>query len=247
MTMRLTILGTSARFATTERASSGYLVDVDGHKLWLDAGAGTWRNLLGHCDFSEVEGVIITHRHPDHATDVYQLQHALLFGPTGRLPSIPLWAPKETLEMLSAYDDLDDGFDTEVVAGGTAIAFAGATIRFTSMAHPPETVGVRIETADGVLAYSADSGEEADFASLAGGADLFLCEASNQDSDDVWDGHLRASQAGRIAAEVGARRLVLTHLPVDRDLALSLEEARRAADGVPVELAADGDTYEVDA
>lgn len=247
MTTTLTVLGTSARFATTERASSGYLLDVDGHRLWLDAGAGTWRNLLGHCDFTDLEGVIITHRHPDHATDVYQLQHALLFGPGGRSPSIPLWAPKETLETLSAYDDLSDGFDTEVVGDGTTIAFAGATVRFTSMVHPPETVGVRVETPDGVLAYSADSGADADFGALAGGADLFLCEASNQDSDDVWEGHLRASQAGRIAAEVGARRLVLTHLPVDRDLRLSLEEARRAAGGIPVELASDGAVYEVGA
>jgi ribonuclease BN (tRNA processing enzyme) len=245
VTTKLTILGTSARFATTLRACSGYLLDVDGHKLWLDAGAGAWRNLLGHCDFGDLEGVIVTHRHPDHATDVYQLQHALLFGPGGQSPPIPLWAPAETVEALSAYDDLDDGFDVNVVEAGGSISFAGATIRFFAMAHPPETVGVRVESGDGVLAYSADTGEDADFVGLAGGADVFLCEASNQDSDEIWEGHLRASQAGRIAAEAGVKRLLLTHLPVERDLGLSLAEAQREARGVAVELAADGDVHEV--
>ncbi|MDQ3981346.1 MAG: MBL fold metallo-hydrolase, partial [Actinomycetota bacterium] len=156
MTSKLTILGTSARFATTLRACAGYLLELDGRRLWLDAGAGTWRNLLGHCAFDEIDGVVLTHRHPDHVTDVFQLQHALLYGPKGRLPGIPLWAPAETIDALSAYDDLHDGFELHAVAGGDAITFAGATIRFVSMAHPPETVGVRVETADGVLAYSAD-------------------------------------------------------------------------------------------
>ncbi|MFN2587708.1 MAG: MBL fold metallo-hydrolase [Actinomycetota bacterium] len=245
MTTRLTVLGSSARFATPERACSGYLVDLDGHKVWLDAGAGAWQNLLRHCRFEDLEGVVLTHRHPDHVTDVFQLRHALLFGPRGRLPDLPLWAPAETIESLSAYDDLSDGFDTHAVDGGTSMTFAGATFRFVSMAHPPDTVGVRIESRDGVVAYSADSGEGADFAALAGDADLFVCEASNQDSDELWEGHLRAAQAGRVAREAGARRLVLTHLPVGRDLERSLAEARREAGDVPVELAADGAVYEV--
>lgn len=247
MTTRLTILGSSARFATADRACSGYLLDVDGHRIWLDAGAGTWQSLLRHCSFEDLEGVVLTHRHPDHATDVFQLQHALLFGPAGRLPSIPLWAPAETLDLLNAYDDLNDGFETNVVAGGSSFEHAGATFRFFAMAHPPETVGVRVESPDGVLAYSADSGDAADFGGLAGGASLFLCEASNQDSDELWEGHLRAAQAGRIAREAGVRRLVLTHLPVGRDLERSLAEARREAGDVTVELAEDGAVYEVGA
>jgi ribonuclease BN (tRNA processing enzyme) len=245
VTTRITVLGSSGRFATALRASSGYLLEIDGRRLWLDAGAGTWRNLLGRCEYDEVEGVILTHRHPDHVTDVFQLQHARLYGPKGRLPEIPLWAPAETIESLSAYDDLHEAFEAHAVAGGDAIEFAGVTIRFVTMAHPPETVGVRVETGDGVVAYSADSGEEADFTALAGGAGVFVCEASNQDSDDIWEGHLRASQAARIANEVGAGRLVLTHLPVGRDLGLSLAEAQRAAAGLSVQLAADGDAHEV--
>jgi ribonuclease Z len=49
---------------------------------------------------------------------------------------------------------------------------------------------------------------------LAGDADLLVCEATFASADaDLADsfGHLTAGQAGRIAAEAGARTLVLTH------------------------------------
>jgi ribonuclease Z len=49
---------------------------------------------------------------------------------------------------------------------------------------------------------------------LAAGADLLVCEAtflSTEESLAKHYGHLTAAQAGRIAAEAGARRLVLTH------------------------------------
>ncbi len=49
---------------------------------------------------------------------------------------------------------------------------------------------------------------------LADGADMLVCESTFADADAAlarqW-GHLTASQAGRIAAEAGARLLVLTH------------------------------------
>ncbi|HEX2241551.1 MAG TPA: MBL fold metallo-hydrolase, partial [Actinomycetota bacterium] len=88
--------------------------------------------------------------------------------------------------------------------------------------------------------YSADSGEEADFEALAGDADVFVCEATFQDSDEPWFGHLSAAQAARVAARVRAKKVVLTHLPPGRDFGLSLAEAQREAADLDVQLASDG-------
>jgi ribonuclease BN (tRNA processing enzyme) len=118
------------------------------------------------------------------------------------------------------------------------LEIGNARLTFTRMAHPAYTLGVRIETDAGVLAYSADTGPECDLRRLAESADVFICEATFQDSDEEWEGHLRASQASVAASEVGAGSLVLTHLPHDRDLELSLKEARAASD-VDVSLAQD--------
>ena len=233
-------------YATRQRACSGYLLRLDGRHVWLDAGAGTWRNLLEHIDFPQIDAVILTHQHPDHTSDVFQAFHARNYGARTPLPVIPLWAPAPTLESLRGYNDkIDESFDLNTIVEGGSVDFGDATFAFTRMAHPVETLGVRVEAGDAVLAYSADSGTDADFESLASGADLFICEATFQDSDEEWTGHMSASQAAGVAASVGATRLLLSHLPPGRDLGVSLAEADAAGEGIPIQLAADGLELEI--
>jgi ribonuclease BN (tRNA processing enzyme) len=232
-------------FATRERACAGYLLDV-GDKIWVDAGSGTWRNLLDHVSYQELNGIILTHRHPDHTTDVLQAYHARQYGQAQSLPVIPLWAPQETLDALSSFSkELDDAFELRAVSGGDSVQLGNATIRFIEMAHPGETLGVRVEMDGGVLAYSSDTGDGADFESLAQGADVFICEATSQDSDELWEGHMRASQTGAVAQHLGVKRLVLTHLRPGRDHQLTLNEAKAAAPDIAIELASDGARLEV--
>lgn len=241
MGIAVTVLGSAAMYATLERCCSGYLVELGSSKLWIDAGGGTWRQLLQFTDHRDVDAVLLTHRHPDHTIDVFQALHARLFGGEEPLPPIPLWAPGETLERLLAFSsEVARGFDLRVIAEGESVEADGAKLSFVRMAHPPETLGVRIEHEGTVMAYSADTGPNADFRALAGDADLFVCEATFQDSDDEWEGHMRASQAGAAAADAGARKLLLTHLPAERDLVLSLAEAQKSSGDAEVQLAADG-------
>jgi ribonuclease BN (tRNA processing enzyme) len=246
VTLTVTVLGSSAIYATRERACSGYLLELGGRHVWLDAGAGTWRNLLEHIDYPDIDAVILTHQHPDHTSDVFQAFHARNYGESPPLPVIPLWAPGPTLESLRGYNSsIDESFELNQVVEGGSFDYAGATFSFTLMAHPVETLGVRVEVGDVVFAYSADSGTDADFESLAASADLFICEATFQDSDEAWTGHMSASEAAGVAAGVGATRLVLTHLPAGRDLGISLAEADAAGVGVQIQLAADGQRFEV--
>ena len=246
MTLRITVLGSSGTFATRSRAASGYLLEVDGARLWLDAGAGTWRNLLGSASYADIDGVLLTHRHPDHTSDVFQAMHARLYGGPGPLAPIPLWAPAETLERVCSFaPEIGEAFELGTIAAGGSLTVGRASLKFVPMAHPPETVGVRLQHEGGIFAYSADTGPNADFRALAGDADLFLCEATLQEEDEGWEGHMTAAAAATAAEEVGAKRLLLTHLPPDRDVALSLKQARSAAMDLAVELAEDGMTVEV--
>lgn len=247
MSLSVTILGSSGRFQTTERACASYLLEMDGTYIWLDAGGGSWLNLQRVIHYSKIGGVLITHGHPDHTTDALQGYHARMYGQAEPLPRIPLWAPKETIDRLIAFaQGITEAFDLTPITQASELTIGSARVSLIDMAHPEPTLGVRIEHGGAVVAFSSDTGEGADFEALAGNADLFVCEATSQDSDEIWDGHLRASQAGAIAARVGAKRLVLTHLPNDRDLALSLAQARGAADGVAVELAEDGSRLELE-
>ena len=246
MTLKITILGSSAMYATLERACSGYLVERNGTTLWLEAGGGTWRNLQTHTDFEKLGGVMLTHRHPDHTIDLFQVFHARRYGAPDPLPRIPLWAPADTIDRLLGFSsELAESFEPRPISEDEPLEFAGMSFSFVRMAHPPETVGVRIESDGATFAFSSDSGPASDYARLAHDASLFLCEATFQDADLGWEGHLSASQAGKIAASVGAQRLALTHLPPNRDLSVSLDEARAAAPRLQVEIVEDGMTFEV--
>lgn len=246
MSFSVTVLGSSGMFATTQRACAGYLVETDGLRLWLDAGAGAWRNLLEQVPYASIDGVILTHCHPDHTTDVFQALHARQYGGPEPLPPIPLWAPQETLDRLRGFDHgIDESFKLVRVSAGDRIEVGDVTFDFVGMAHPRETVGTRITRGRGVLAYSADTGPAADLRALAERAELFICEATLQDSDRLWEGHLSARQAGSIAADLQVGQLLLTHLPPGRDVLLSLAQAQATAGDVAVALAMDGQRFEV--
>lgn len=233
-------------FATTQRAASGYLVDVDGRRIWLDAGPGTWRNMLQLIHYEDLDGVILSHVHPDHTTDVFSCYHALAFGGLEASPKIPLWAPSQVLERICAYaEGVDVAFDLHSIEAGGGFAIGDAMVTLFEMAHPVVTVGVRLEHQGSVFAYTADTGLDGDVLALAKGAGVLLSEATMQNRDGShFDGHMNAAQAAELARDADVARLVLTHLPPGRDLSVSLAEARAAAPGVRAELAFDGQRCE---
>ena len=246
MGLAVTPLGCSAMYATADAAASGYLIDFDGFTLMVDAGGGTWQKLVSLSDYADVDGVFLTHRHPDHTIDLFQLFHARLYG--GReLDRIPLWAPAETIERITAFStELGDTFEVTEVRGDTVLDIGGAKATFVDMNHPVQTCGLRLEHDGAVIAYTADTGPASDFHVLGHDANVVICEATFQDSDQPWwEGHMSATQAGRMANDVGASRLILSHLPPSRDHQLSLREALREAGSAGVELAEPGKRIEV--
>jgi ribonuclease BN (tRNA processing enzyme) len=121
--------------------------------------------------------------------------------------------------------------------------------------HYVRTWGFRIsatgadEDPNRILTYSADSGPCDALARLADGADLFLCEAAlrslkEDDPEPQSRGHLLPSEAGETARASGARKLLLTHIPIADGGDWALGEARSAYDGT-VEIAEPLRSYEV--
>lgn len=249
--MEVVVLGAHGTWPSAGGATSGLLVRHDRRNLLLDLGSGTVARLQEHVDLFDVHGVIISHSHPDHVTDLYTYLLARLFAPE-RPPMIPLFlAPKivERFTPLLADDSgdmkLEEGFDVEVVEPGQEIRVGPFRIVTAAMRHSVPTIGVRVEVDGAAMTFSADTGPTEELMGLAAGCDLLVAEASWQD-----DGiprppiHLTAREAGEAAAQAGCRALLLTHLRPYLDRDRSRDEASRAFDG-PVTIAEEGLTVEV--
>lgn len=240
MALTVTVLGCDGSYPGPGGAASGYLVRSSRATVWLDCGPGTLAALQTHIGLAALDAVVISHEHPDHRTDIEGF--AVVCTYIVRREGIPVWAPAGVRE---------HGYDT----GPPALLFAemedGARFDVNGMAftasrtdHGPQTMALRIEADGRSLGYTADTGPGWAPARLGPPLDLLLSEATFTADREGHSQHLSGRQAGRLAAEAGARRLLLTHLWPNTDRAELRAEAE-AAYGAAVEVAEPGRTYEV--
>jgi ribonuclease BN (tRNA processing enzyme) len=246
MTVRVTVLGASGSYPSPGGACSGYLVEGAGTKLWVDAGSGTFANLQRHVpDLAALDGIILSHAHPDHWADVLGYQVVVRY--IHKRKGVPVFGPADLHVLLEAvHGPTGPHLDWRSISDGLTAQVGGLRLTFSRTQHQGETYAVRID-ADGVsIGYSADTGSGWALSALGPGLDLALCEATLEPEDVDSMPHLTAAQAGASAKEAGVRRLVLTHFQpgIDRDRA---QELGTEAFGAPVEIATEGACFEVSA
>lgn len=237
----MSVLGSSGTYPVPGRPGSGYLIDHDGTRVWCDAGPGTLVSLP--VDVTEVDAVFVSHRHPDHCLDVIVASHVLAFGPRPRF-GVPLYGPESALDALVGFVDggrVKEVFDLRPLGDGDRVEIGSLSLEVAITDHSVPTFASRWETEHRSLCFSADTGPAGDWMRLASDADLFLCEATYQGEpgQEEYPHHLTAQEAGSIARSVGARSLMLTHIPPHRDPARSVMEAEETF-GRPVSLAVPG-------
>jgi ribonuclease BN (tRNA processing enzyme) len=262
--VRLTIVGCSGSVPGPDSPASCYLVEAeDGSgRTWrvvLDLGSGAYGPLQRWVEPTGVDAVLLSHLHADHCLDVTALYVALKYGPAGRrdTPPVAVWAPEGAPRRLARAYDLSDEASLARVLSFAAwrlhdpVRIGPFTVVPHRVNHPVETYGLRITgpgedgAGERVLAYSGDTDSCPGLVDLARDADLLLAEASLlEDWDEPRDLHLTGRRAGQAAAEAGARRLVLTHLPPWTPPESVLAEANGEYSG-PLELAVPGAVLEV--
>lgn len=246
MTFGVTVLGCSGSYPGEGGACSGYLVQGGGVNVVVDLGPGSLANLQHHIGLGEIDAVILTHRHPDHWTDLTGLEVAWQYGleRTG----LQVYGTAETRLMA---EDLTGGLaptvDWHDLSDGAEVTVGGLRMRFARTIHYVETLAVRVDEIESgrSLAYSADTGAGWSFTSLGPDLDLALCEATHLSEDEARGTlHLSARQAGAMARSAGVRRLVLTHLWPTYDPEDFRVEGSEAF-GAPVEIAVTNERYDL--
>jgi ribonuclease BN (tRNA processing enzyme) len=249
----LTVVGSSGSFPGPGNPASCYLVEADGFRVLLDLGSGALGELARYstsqADPYDVDAVLLSHLHPDHCLDLCGLYVARKYRP-GRSPRprVPVHGPAGTAErMARAYGPGEKGLAEELdfVDWRPAQRIGPFTVTVARVEHPVEAYGIRLEHDGAVLTYSGDTDSCDALVELARDADVFLCEASFLEGRDEGRGvHLTGLRAGQAAADAGARRLLLTHLPPWTPGDAVLAEAAQSYAG-PTALARPGDVVEV--
>ena len=252
--MRLTVLGCSGSVPGPESPASGYLLRAGDTSVVLDLGNGTLGALQRHLDPFTLDGLVLSHLHPDHCADVCALTVYLRYHPNptphGRLP---LYGPADAAERLAAayapnaqeraVTDLSDLYDFRSYRETARIG--PLELRAAPVDHPCEAYALRLHHAGRTLVYSGDTGPCRQLVELATGADVLLVEASWPDHPDNPPGvHLSGKQAGEAAVAAGVSRLLITHVPPWTDPEQVLTEAKVAFGG-PAELVRPGTTYQI--
>ena len=246
MGLSVTILGCSGSYSGPGLACTGYLVESDTARVWLDAGPGTLANLQRHRSLTEIDAIVVTHEHPDHWLDLAMAFIACrYFLDRGPMPVYGTAGTHALAIALAGAHDLSPTLDWRVISDGDTATIGDQRWRFSRTDHPVETLAPRVDSGGRSFAFSADTGEGWSFARLGTGIDLGLCEATYLHRDLVPPSpHLSARQAGAMAAEAGVKRLLLTHLAPGSDAPAFGREAAEAF-GAPVELVDVDQRYDV--
>jgi ribonuclease BN (tRNA processing enzyme) len=247
--MRVQVIGSSGTFPVPGRPASGYLIEHGPTMVWCDAGPGTFVNLPVEPDL--VDAIFVSHQHPDHSTDVLTAFHSWTYRPEPRR-GVPLYAAQAVWDRMTSYLDKGQGssfhdcFDFTPVGTGDQVVIGEISVSFVEVDHSVPTIGSRYEANNRSLFFTGDTGPGGVWREGARDVDVLLCEATYQGEPGVnpYPFHLTATEAGQIAREIEAKRLVLTHIPPYLDVSRSVHEAELVFDR-PVGLAVPGGVIDV--
>lgn len=219
--------------------------------MWVDTGPGTLAQLQRFVAVLDVDAIWLTHLHVDHCADLLAMYFALRFSNLRPQRKIPAFGPKGWPERFEAFlqgispHQIEEAF--EVHEHEDRLSTAVGELRLTAFAveHGVPSFAVRAEVDGVVFTYSADTGPCEGVLAAADRADLLLCEAgwaARPEGIQPW--HMTPAEAGTVAQQASAKRLLLTHLGTDVSPDGAVTVAKDVFAG-SVEIATDGQMYPV--
>lgn len=239
--LTVTVLGCSGTYAGPGGACSGYLLRSATTSIWMDCGAGSLANVQRHVPLLELDGIVVSHSHPDHWLELPVVLNALRYGLGAPELGLPLlWTARTAEQFAAIAAEPEPTFAPQVIDETSAATIGDIDLSFSRTDHPVETLAIRADHGGRSIVYTADTGDAWRLAALGPDIgrtiDLAVVEATLDEADQDVVQHLTATQAGRQAAEAGVASLLLTHLAPGSDPEARRADAARAFDG-PIEVA----------
>ncbi len=249
--VKVTVLGSAGSHPGNGRACSSYLLSAGDRHLLLDCGNGSVANLLDAIDPADLDGIIISHLHPDHFVDLYGLHYALKFHELGGQRA-DVYAPAGAADLFvsillgEAGDSFLRHLPVHVVSAGQQLDIGPFHVELFAANHPIETLASRVTVDGRIIAYSGDSAATDELVACAADADLFICDATwvSRDAPFPSGVHMTGTEAGQQAAAAGVDTLMVTHVFPRREPEQVAADAENVYDG-RVWVARDREEYEL--
>ncbi|HXW98973.1 MAG TPA: MBL fold metallo-hydrolase [Methanomicrobiales archaeon] len=195
---------TYAREHCLQRLRTSLLVTSEGKNLLVDTSPDLRQQLL--CAGSpRIDAVIWTHGHYD---------HYIGFGEFYRVQEPPpVYAAEETLSYIAPFFSFLS-FGRHPVKPFVPFPLFGLSITLFPVNHPPiPSFGIRIESPQGVVAYTGDTRADIPERSmeLLKGADLLILDAIVPPEIHI-NKHMNYAEAEELARKAGARAFRFVHL-----------------------------------
>jgi ribonuclease BN (tRNA processing enzyme) len=168
-----------------------------------------------------ISHLLLTHFHTDHVGELASLLFALRHGlENPRESPIRLLGPVGLLDHMKALSRahgpfiLEPGFPLTVheISRGESWEEPSGEFRIETMGtrHTANSIAVRVETRDGCLGYTGDTGPDRALGSFFRGCRILLAECSNPRGEER-DNHLTPEGLVALASEVAPEVLVSVH------------------------------------
>jgi ribonuclease BN (tRNA processing enzyme) len=215
--MKVTILGSGTCVPSLKRAAPSYLIDTGGYKYLIDCGSGTLLQLLkaGH-DYRDINGVFITHAHPDHVSDLMPLIHALVATPGfNRKKPLLIVAPPKVIdfyqECLLLLMKKPKDFIIETLSPKGKMMIEENILYSTKTIHSDDSMAYRFETSSSSVVFTGDADYSDTLVDFSQSADILIADCSFPDEMKT-QGHMTPRECGILAEKAKVRTLVLSHI-----------------------------------
>lgn len=203
--MKLTLLGVYGPFPVPGGGCSSYLVEDGDTKILLDCGSGALSRLPERIPLTQLDAIVLSHLHTDHAGDIHLIRYALEFG-QGRMP-MPVFSPETKTLQYAAFKP------TETTDGMT-VRIGTLTLQFVEVRHAGPAMGVRITDAKGhALFYTGDTSYFDDLVEAAKDVDLLLADAclADESNPKALKNHMTGEQVAALGRKANCKRVLFTH------------------------------------
>ncbi len=250
---RIKFLGTAgARYVVSKqlRASGGIHLEFEGQRIIIDPGPGCLVKLAASrpkIDPTEIDIILLTHKHVDHATDV----NALIDGMTGggfNKKGI-LIAPRDALEDDPVVLHYHRHFLDRIIVTEAGMTLELGNLKIEApcrLQHTVETYGYRFHTTSGTISHISDTAYFPEIAESYQADLVILNMVLARNRGGIY--HLDIDDAKKLLKELGPRIGILTHFGMSVIKRKPWELAREMEEelGIPILAARDGMNIDVD-